>query len=304
MSIFSRREALRGFAALGLGATLPAAAVASPKPLRAHHSVSAHSFTIGEATVTVIRDTTFQLSLDQVVANAPDGAAAALFNEFGLPTDGVPTDVCQVVIDVGDVRVLVDTGTGTELVATMNALGMDPASVDRLLISHFHGDHVGAVSADGQPTFPNASVHIAAPELAFLDGFTGDSNSVANTLQTLAPVRDRLQPFADGAELAPGLRALAANGHTPGHAAFLLDDGGQRLLIAGDALVHPVTSFQHPEWAFGFDMDREAAAAARTRVLDLAVTEGYPLCAAHLPFPSTGYVGRDGDAYRFTPASL
>ena len=304
MSTFSRRAALRGLGALGLGAVLPRPAQATPAR-RDHHTISAHSFPVGQATVTVIRDTGFALPLSAVGTNVDRARVLATLEEYGLPTDGVPTDVSQLVIDAGGVRTLVDTGTGQgQLVPTMGALGMAPGSVDRVVVSHFHGDHIGGLSMDGTPTFPNASVHFPAAELAFLEGFSGDDENVATALAKLAPVRDRLQTYRDGDELMPGLRALAAPGHTPGHHAFLLASGAARLMIASDAVAHPVVFFRHPSWLFGFDMNGDQTVRTRRRMLSRAADETLPFFASHMPFPGVGRVSRDGVGFRFTPTPM
>lgn len=299
---FSRRAALKGLGALGLGAALPTAAAAAPVVRRDHHTITAHTFSVGDARVTVIRDTGFQLPLGAVGTNVEPARVVSMLEEYGLPTDTVPVDVNQLVIDHGDVRTLVDTGTGQgHLVSTMGALGMDPGSVDRVVVSHFHGDHIGGVSMDGTPTFPNASVHFPAPELAFLDGFTGENENVTAALAKLAPVRDRLQTYGDGDTLMPGLTAMAAPGHTPGHMAFRLASGGQSLMIVSDAVAHPVAFFRHPTWLFGFDMDGDATVRTRRRLLAQAAREGTPLFASHMPFPATGRVSVDGAGFRYTP---
>lgn len=303
MPALSRRRALQSLATLGVGAALPTAAAAAPR--RDHHTISADSFAVGDATVTVIRDTAFALPLSAVGTNVDPARVLATLREYGLPTENVPTDVSQLVIDHGGVRTLVDTGTGGgQLVPTMEALGMAPGSVDRVVVSHFHGDHIGGVSADGAPTFPNASVHFPAPELAFLDGFSGENENVANALAKLAPVRDRLQTYRAGDELAEGLEAVAAFGHTPGHMAFLLESGGARLMIASDAVAHPVVFFRHPSWLFGFDMDGDQTVRTRRRLLSRAAAEGVPLFASHMPFPGVGRVSVDGVGFRFTPVPM
>ncbi len=304
MSTFSRRAALQGLATLGLGAALPASAAARPAR-RDHHTVSAHSFAVGDATVTVLRDTGFPLPLSAVGTNVDPARVVATLREYGLPTDRVPVDVSQLVVDAGGVRTLVDTGTGQgQLLASMEALGIAPASVDRVVVSHFHGDHVGGVSTDGAPTFPAASVHFPAPELAFLDGAPAGNDNVTAALGALAPVRDRLQTYGDGDELAPGLVAIAAHGHTPGHMAFVLASGDARLMIASDAVTHPVVFFRHPTWLFGFDMDGDRTVATRRRLLSRAAREGLPFVASHLPFPGVGRVSVDGAGFRFTPTPM
>ncbi len=304
MSMVSRRSALQGLGALGLGSLLPATAAATPAR-RDHHTISARTFPVGDAMVTVIRDTGFALPLSALGTNVEPARVVATLEEYGLPTENVPTDVSQLVIEQGGVRTLVDTGTGQgELVSTMAALGMAPDSVDRVVISHFHGDHVGGVSMDGAPTFPSASVHFPAAELAFLESAPAGNENVEAALAKLAPVRDRLQTYGNGDELMPGLTAVAAYGHTPGHHAFRLASGDARLMIASDAVAHPVVFFRHPTWLFGFDMDGDATVRTRRRLLSQAAQERTPLFASHMPFPGVGRVSVDGVGFRFTPVPM
>ena len=309
MSVLSRRAALQSLGALGLGAVLPTTASARPAR-RDHHTVSAHSFSVGDATVTVIRDTGFDLPLQAIGTNVDQARVVALLDEYGLPTTSVPTEVSQLVIDAGGVRTLVDTGTGQgNLVPTMRELGMEPESVDRVVVSHFHGDHIGGVSTDGAATFPNASVHFPTRELAFLDDYrpTGNEQAdggVATALAKLAPVRDGLQTYGDGDELAPGLRAVAAFGHTPGHHAFLLTSGDARLMVASDTANHPVVFFRQPSWLFGFDMLPDPTVRTRRQILSRAADERIPYFGSHMPFPGVGRVSRDGVGFRFTPTAM
>ncbi len=305
MPSLSRRAAIQSLSALGLGAVLPTAAASTRPAGRDHHTVSAHSFPVGQATVTVIKDAGFSLPLSAVGTNVEPARVVATLEEYGLPTDAVPTDVSQIVIDAGGVRTLVDTGTGGgQLVPTMGALGMEPGSVDRVVISHYHGDHIGGVSMEGTPTFPNASVHVPAAELAFLESAPADNQNVANALAKLAPVRDRLETYGDGDQLVPGFEAVAAFGHTPGHMAFLLSSGDARLMIASDAVAHPVVFFRHPSWLFGFDMDGDRTVRTRRRLLSRASDEKLPFFASHMPFPGVGRVSRDGVGFRFTPTPM
>ncbi|MEL6615540.1 MAG: MBL fold metallo-hydrolase [Bacteroidota bacterium] len=299
----SRRAALKGLGAFGLAAALPTAARAStPEASGAdHHTVSAHSFAVGDATVTVIRDTGFQIPPSAIGTNAADGAVETLLDSYGLPTDVVPTDVCVTLIETGGERTLLDAGTGNgELMGTLSAIGIEPGSIDRVVISHFHGDHIGGIAPGGTPAFPNATVHMSAPEAAFLDG-AGDDNRGANAAKTAIDAVGFVQLYEDGAELASGLTAVAAPGHTPGHMAFLLQSGDARLMVGSDTANHPVAFFRHPEWGFGFDMDVPQTVATRYRVLGRAADERIPFLSTHMPFPGVGRVSRDGAGFRFTP---
>ncbi|MEM8841352.1 MAG: MBL fold metallo-hydrolase, partial [Pseudomonadota bacterium] len=104
-------------------------------------------------------------------------------------------------------------------------------------------------------------------------------------------------------EIVPGVRFHASNGHTPGHMSLIVESEGEVMLITGDALNHPYVSFEHPDWHFGFDTDREMAAATRRRLLDMLATDRMTIASYHLPFPGIGHAQRAGDAYRYLPAS-
>ena len=79
-------------------------------------------------------------------------------------------------------------------------------------------------------------------------------------------------------------------------------ESGERLLVGGDVLANPVVSFRRPDWPFGSDLDRDAGAATRKRLLDRLATEKIPFIGFHLPWPGLGRVAREGTAYRFEPA--
>ena len=78
--------------------------------------------------------------------------------------------------------------------------------------------------------------------------------------------------------------------------------GGGGLVIGGDALTHPLISFQHPTWKVAVDHEPDRGVATRLRLLDRLATERVRLLGAHLPAPGAGFVERQGGAYRFAPA--
>jgi glyoxylase-like metal-dependent hydrolase (beta-lactamase superfamily II) len=322
MSTFSRRDALRSFGLLGLGAglaPLTASASAATRSSRVdHHLAPFYRTTIGDTQLTVVQDATFEFPPSAVSGGAEEGAAEELLAANNLPTDIVPAPVDVLLIERGDRKILVDTGTGDyqassggggQLITTLKGLGIGAGDIDTVVISHMHPDHVGAVSLDRQPAFPNAAYAMPEPEKAFLDGYSPSGNegadgAVAFAKQKLAPVEasGQLSTFADGDEVAPGLTAVSAIGHTPGHFAFLLTDGDEQLLMPMDAANHYVALFQHPEWLFSFDALPEETVATRRRLLGRAADDGIRLWATHMPFPGFGYAVRDGAGFRFVPA--
>jgi glyoxylase-like metal-dependent hydrolase (beta-lactamase superfamily II) len=122
----------------------------------------------------------------------------------------------------------------------------------------------------------------------------------ATAKKFLAEYGDRLQPFEEEYEVAPGVVVCRTGGHTPGHSVVRLASNGDRLTFAGDA-VFPV-GFERPDWHNGFEHDPEEAARVRFRLLRELADTGEPLVATHLPFPSVGRVALSGTAFRWVPA--
>ena len=107
---------------------------------------------------------------------------------------------------------------------------------------------------------------------------------------------------AAGDEIVPGLRALAAYGHTPGHAAVLVESDGEQLLVVGDALVHPL-HVQYPDWNFIADTLFSQTDTTRRGLLSRAADDGMLVQVYHVPFPGLGRVARGETGFVWEPAS-
>jgi glyoxylase-like metal-dependent hydrolase (beta-lactamase superfamily II) len=114
---------------------------------------------------------------------------------------------------------------------------------------------------------------------------------------------DRFKPFEGDTELVPGIRAVAAHGHTPGHAVYLVESQGQKLMLWGDLMHVAAVQFGEPSVTIRFDSDSKAAAARRARLYAEAAQQGYWVAAAHLPFPGIGHVRARGSGYEWFPAN-
>ncbi|HWD82075.1 MAG TPA: MBL fold metallo-hydrolase, partial [Kribbella sp.] len=110
----------------------------------------------------------------------------------------------------------------------------------------------------------------------------------------------KLKPFEYDAELLPGVRALAAAGHTPGHSAILLQSRGERLLCVGDTFYDPL-QLTDPTVSTPWDLDVAASVASRRALLERAADERLLVHAYHLPFPGLGHVQRDGNGFSWQP---
>ena len=297
----SRRNLLKGagIGALGLGLGISSRPVLA-QDMSSGMPIALHRLNVGDINATILREANFTLPPDAFGGGAAEGAVAELLAQYNLPIDGVATGAQPVVLDAGDELILLDTGTGQNTVAALNGAGVNPEDVTRVVLSHWHGDHVGGVSADGALNFPNASYHFPQGDWDFLQG--ADNDNARGSLAKLQPAEDAgvLELYTAG-ELLPGLEAIFTPGHTPGHHSLLISSGDASLMFSADVFNHHVTTMVHPDWGFGFDADPELAAETRRELLGRLADEGLHNFAYHFPFAGTGYVTREGEAFRFTP---
>lgn len=132
----------------------------------------------------------------------------------------------------------------------------------------------------------------AAPE--------GMRGAFAGVRRVFGPIASSVTRFEAGVEVLPGIRSIAAYGHTPGHTAFTIDGGSRRLMYWADTTNVAALFVRNPEWAVMFDMDPEAARQVRRRLADRVVAEDMVLAGYHLTGSAIGTLGRRGNGYEFT----
>jgi glyoxylase-like metal-dependent hydrolase (beta-lactamase superfamily II) len=197
--------------------------------------------------------------------------------------------------------VVVDTGFGGAIFSSMKELGVKPEDVDTVLLTHMHGDHIGGMAKDGKALFPKAKVLLAGKERAYWVDQQGNAGAKA----ALAPYSGRVETFeppalsAGGIEILPGIRAAAAYGHTPGHTAFLVRDGGKELVIWGDLMHVQDVQFPLPSVSVTYDTDPKTAAASREEYLSYAARNKVLIGGMHLRYPAVGSVVSEKAGYRF-----
>lgn len=251
--------------------------------------------------------------------NATEAEVHALMRDNMLPETRYQPGFSPTVVNTGKQLVLFDTGNGEIgfvarpnggwLAAQLGPAGFRPEDIDVIVLSHGHLDHVAGIMEGGKPLCPNARYVICAAEYDFWapEGkHTGEMEKLAAVFRASAlPVADKFTMLKPGDDVVPGIRSLAAPGHTPGHLAFVIESEGKQMLFWGDCAHHHVASLSHPDWHCIFDVDREQAAATRKTIYDMAATERWPVIGYHMPFPSIGYVERrDARAYRWIPHSF
>lgn len=267
-------------------------------------SADAHRFNIGRYEAIVLRDGVIRLPNDGsiVAQGVPKADADALLDAAGLPTDTLELNVQALLVRVGDRVVLFDTGAGDaefadagRLQSSLRQAGVEVADITDILISHAHGDHVGGLlDGDGQPAFANATVRMTAPEWQALQ----DDAGMTALSTAIAP---RVEAFAPGAEVLPGVTSVPVAGHTPGHTAYMIEDGDARLLYIGDTVHHHVISVQRPRWTIQFDGDAPVAEDSREALLAHIADESLQVASPHFPYPGLGRIQRRDDGFVYVP---
>lgn len=278
-----------------------------------------YRFQVGSIGCTVLSDGYFSYPAPWFFPNADRASLLRTLESRRQPLDTVLSPYTCLLIQTGRHVVLVDTGGGGSsrtngaIGARLEMEGIRPRDVDTVVLSHAHPDHIGgAIDAYGRPAFRNARYVIWESEWEFWTASRTDLDTLRlpeglkrdiefTARRCLGALRFQVEPIDCETEIAPGVLAIPAPGHTPGHLAVLLASDGQRLLNIGDAAVHPL-HLEQPEWENGFDLAAGAAKATRSGLLRRAVSENMHLMAFHFPFPSVGKVAaRDGAGWEWTP---
>jgi len=233
-----------------------------------------------------------------------------------LPTDAVTNQFTILVVNTGKNLVLLDSGFGDNgaptvgnLAGNLTAAGIDPKTVDTIIVSHFHGDHISGIRAKaGAANFPNAEIMVPAGEWKYWNDAGEESKAAqvwkggfVNVKRVFDPIAKDVKQFEHGKELVPGISSVDARGHSPGHTAFVVASGSGKLLVTSDTVNHQIL-VRNPDWSLWADMDPGMAVTARKRLLDMAAADRMQIAAYHLPFPSTGFISKQGSGYEFHPA--
>lgn len=310
----------RNFLKLGGTSVLAAPFIANPTQLLAHDVPAVAgikpSFSkrrIGSAQVTVLLDGIIDADPSIIIGFDQDTADETLKRQHIPPFDGSrPLPILGHIIDTGDRKIAIDTGTlkgfspktGGYHAALANA-GINASEIDTVLLTHLHPDHVGGLIDGQKQLFPNAEIMVNAQEWDFWHGSASDG--LPDQVQPFVdiarnftnPYKDRLKTFNGDAEVLPGIQAVSMPGHTPGHVGFHLHSDGESLLFWGDLIHLPRLQFNNPDWLIAFDMDPAQTSATRTKILDMAATDGLQVTGAHLEFPGFGYVDHTANKYDF-----
>ena len=261
---------------------------------------------------------TFPLPATLLFCNAPKERLEQSLRQHNIQpehwTEWISPYIC-VLVNAGEYLVLIDTGadglgpnTG-RLLQNLQADGIAPESIDVVILTHGHPDHIGGNTLDdGKLVFPNARYVMWKDEWDFWTSEQAEEKldeHVREVLlrvahKNLAPIQGRLDLIEREREILPGIQAIAAPGHTPGHMAIAISSGGEQLLCISDAVLHSI-HIEEPEWCAAVDFAPDQVVATRRRILNRAANDKALVLAFHFPFPGLGYVIQKGEGWRWQP---
>jgi glyoxylase-like metal-dependent hydrolase (beta-lactamase superfamily II) len=273
---------------------------------------------LGQFEITALYDGAIELDT-KLLKNASAADLKHLLSRMFVGNPKMQTAVNAYLINTGSHLVLVDTGAaklfGPSLgyvLQNMKTAGYEPAHVDTVIITHLHGDHMGGLNdTNGQPIFPKAKILVSQADNDFwlsqkvADGAPAEVQPYFKMARdTAAPylASGQWQTFTEGSLLVPGVQAVKANGHTPGHTAYAVESEGQKLLIWGDVVHAHAVQFARPGVSIEFDIDQKQAIATRRSLMKAMAASKSLVAGMHLPFPGIGHVRADGKgSYSWVP---
>lgn len=273
---------------------------------------------LADKSLHVLSDGNLSLPLSRLFESEEQAAEAmTLFEEAGLSTTEFTPPVNITLMQSEDRLVLFDCGSGSQfmdstglLPAALEAIDVDPYDVTDVVFTHAHPDHCWGLLDDFDELISaDATYHMHGAEFDFWMSEDTLNNAdeaslgmVAGARNRLPLIEEQLNRFNWGDEVLPGVEAIDTHGHTAGHTSFAVYSGSDSVMVLGDALVHPVLSFQRPEWKWVSDQDADAAVITRKTMLDRLAGDEMRMIGFHLPGSGIGFAEKRDGVYRYVAA--
>ena len=273
---------------------------------------------LGDFEVTALSDGTVELPVNKILTNIKSAKVDAALAKYSLKSP-LETSVNAYLINTGEKLILIDTGAAKlfgptlgNLQESIKAAGYSAEQVDEIYITHMHADHVGGLMSGDKIAFPNAIVRSDKKDADFWlskdnlekapeanKGFFQGAQASVNPYVSAG----KYKPFEGNTDLVPGIKAVVTRGHTPGHAVYVVESKGQKMVVLGDLMHVAAVQFAQPTVAIVFDGDSKTAIAERKKLYANAAKEHYLFAAAHVSFPGIGRVRPDGAGYAWMPVN-
>src|SRR5262245_9431611 len=306
MTDLNRRDLLAGAAAFGAAAALPSLGTSTARAATQPAGTQApgyYRYKVGSFECTSINDGARSFPMpDTFVKNVPKEQALAAAEAAYMPKGMVTVPFNPQLINTGSKLVLIDCGNGVanlepskgavgRTLQNLAAAGVDPKTIDVVLMSHLHPDHTSGIrAADGSMAFPNAEIMVPAKDSEFWmsedSAAKAESNEMmknyfANVRKIYAGIESKVTRYDWGKEVVPGITSIAAPGHTPGHTAFAVASGDSKILIQSDVTNIPEFFLRNPDWHVAYDVDPVTAQETRHKFYDMAAAEKATVVGFH-----------------------
>jgi len=310
----TRRNVIAGASLAAATAVTPAQAAA---PANGKQAPSIYRYRVGEMELTAIYDGVWYRPIDEkFIRKANYADVQRAMSDAFMPAEKLATPFTMLLVNTGKKLILLDTGTGGQVASTAGAFsqnliaaGIDPKTIDQIVISHFHPDHINGIKTkDNDLIFPNAEIMVPAAEWAF---WSDDANMRAapdglkivfhNVRRIFNDIAKDVTHYEPGKVVAPGVETVAAPGHTPGHTVFAIQSGKDAMMVLSDTTQHPALFARNPEWEPQFDIDGAAAVTTRKKLLDRVAADRMLVTGYHFPFPACGHIVKTATGYEHVP---
>jgi len=280
---------LSKFSKASLGFASLFAMLVAASPAKAQDKVV--TFDVGSFALTVLSE-----GQQQVKPGVLVGATEKMLKQC-MPKGTYPSAVNAFLVETGKKTILFDAGYGRKLFDNLKEYGKTAANVDVIMLTHMHGDHIGGLLRNGEKAFPSAELYISKPEY---DYWMSDAAAgrAAQARSVINAYKDKLHLFTPGRvgdvqELLPGIRGVAAYGHTPGHTGYMLESNGTKMFIWGDLTHAMAVQMPYPEVAVTYDSNPEQAVKSRQELLKYLSDNEIQVAGMHIEHPAIGKVSKN-----------
>jgi len=239
-----------------------------------------------------------------------------LMPHFATEEGRLKMSIHSLVVETPTRRIVVDTGLGNNkegrsvpswnnrqgpFLETMREAGFPPDSIDTVLCTHLHVDHVGwnTKLLDGRwvPTFANARYLFGRSEYEHWRDHSDESDHAAVFSDSVRPIVEagRAELVASDARLADEICLIPTSGHSPGHISIHIQSAGEECLLTGDVAHHPC-QMAHLDWSSTADSDPVQSAVTRRELFSRFADTATLVIGGHF---NAGHIMRDGEAFKF-----